>query len=424
VPFRWLGVRGRRHIVECGRLGRSTRAPVTATPPPDHQVAIVGAGPLGLAVAAHLRDAGVAPFICGHPMEFWRTQMPRGMFLRSSLRASSIASPRRELSLERWGSETGRATPSPLPLKDFVDYGEWYQRKVAPELDQRNVASVDSANGRFRLRLEDGEELHAAKVVIAAGIGLFGFIPAELRSLPAELVSHACAHSSFSGFAGRRVAVLGAGQSALESAALLHEAGAEVELIFRSEQILWLDPQPAWRLPKMGAPTAVGGPRTSWLVAAPDLYRLLPRVWQPLIAYRCIRPAASAWLHTRTDRVRMTPGHTIVKAEPRGGQLRLTLSAAEHRHVDHLLLGTGYQVDIRRYPFLAPELTGRLELVDGYPVLGPGLESSIAGLHFVGSSAAYSFGPVMRFVTGSWYSAPAVARRVLARRQPALAWAF
>ncbi len=384
----------------------------------------MGAGPLGLAVAAHLRDGGIRPFICGDPMSFWREQMPRGMLLRSPLRASNIGSPRGELALQRWADAERRELSSPLPLEDFVAYGQWFQRAAAEDLDRRRAASIESTGTGFRLVLEDGDELTATRVVVAAGIAPFAFIPGELRDLPRELVSHSSHHDDFAAFAGRHVAVVGAGQSALESSALLHEAGATVELIFRSQQIVWLDPMPAWRLPKMGAPTAVGGPRASWLAAAPDIFRRLPRASQPGLAYRCIRPAASAWLHTRTDEVAFTSAQRIVSAQERDGQLQIALSDSSERRVDHLMLATGFDVDIRRYPFLPAELTRQLALAGGYPVLRRGLESSLDGLFFAGAPAAHTFGPVMRFVTGSCYSAPAIARRVLGRRQPPISWAF
>ncbi|MGA2756929.1 MAG: NAD(P)-binding domain-containing protein [Solirubrobacteraceae bacterium] len=370
---------------------------MTATATPDHQVAIVGAGPLGLAVAAHLRDARVSAFVCGRTMEFWRDQMPPGMMLRSPLRATSISSPRRELSLERWSSSESRPTPSPLPLEDFIAYGEWFQQRAAPDLDPRKASSIEDAGGSFRIALEGGEELRVQRVVVAGGIAPFPYIPPELRALPPTLVSHSSQYGDLGHFAGRRVVVLGGGQSAVETAALLREAGADVELIFREDRIVWLDAQAAWRL---------------------------PQAWQPRIAFRCIRPAAAAWLHTRTDAVAMTAGETIVAAEPRGDQIHLALRSGAEREVDHLLLATGYEVDVRRYPFLTPGLLEKVQLIDGYPVLGPGLESSLPGLYFVGAPAARTFGPVMRFVTGSCYAAPAVARSFLGRRQPPLNWAF
>jgi FAD-dependent urate hydroxylase len=79
---------------------------------------------------------------------------------------------------------------------------------------------------------------------------------------------------------------------------------------------------------------------------------------------------------------------------------------------------------VRRYPFLAPELAAEVEVDNGYPRLRAGLESSVPGLHFLGAPAAQTFGPIMRFVVGTWYAAPSVTRRVLGRRQRPLATAF
>ncbi|HLW95350.1 MAG TPA: NAD(P)-binding domain-containing protein [Solirubrobacteraceae bacterium] len=399
---------------------------MTAAAPPDYRVAIVGAGPLGISVAAHLRDGGITPFICGHPMEFWRQQMPRGMLLRSPIRASSIASPRRELALDRWSAAEGTTIGTELPLSDFISYGDWFRRQAELDVDLRLAASISVSGDGFLLVLEDGSEVRADKVVVAGGIGRFAYFPPELRGLPAELVSHSSQQADLATFAGRHVAVLGSGQSAIESTALLHEGGADVELIFRSQAILWLDKPPPWRLPSMQAATGVGGPRASWLVASPDLFRLFPKRWQPPIAYHTIRPAGAVWLRPRTSEagVPMTASTTVRNATPQDGQLRLELSNGKHRLVDHLLLATGYEIDIRKYEFLPADLVDRLEMVKGYPVLRPGLESSLPGLYFVGAPAAISFGPVMRFVTGAQYAAPAVARHLLGQPQPRVAWSY
>jgi hypothetical protein len=100
------------------------------------------------------------------------------------------------------------------------------------------------------------------------------------------------------------------------------------------------------------------------------------------------------------------------------GKVRLALSDGGTRLVDHVVLGTGYEVDVRRYPFLEDALVSRLRVDVGHPVLRRGLESTVSGLHFVGAPAARSFGPIMRFVVGSWYAGPAVAERIRGRYRP------
>jgi len=142
------------------------------------------------------------------------------------------------------------------------------------------------------------------------------------------------------------------------------------------------------------------------------------------VSTRCIRPAGSGWLRPRVAEVTISCGRFATSAEERDGAVWLQLDDGSERIVEHVLLGTGYAIDVMRYPFLAPELTAQLETAAGYPRLRPGLESSVAGLHFLGAPAAWSFGPVMRFVVGTWYAAPAVTRRVLERRQPLLRFAF
>ena len=219
-----------------------------------------------------------------------------------------------------------------------------------------------------------------------------------------------------------RTAVIGSGQSALESAALLHEAGAGVEVLARAPSIRWLGELSGRVPPSRSAgqvlkevvslpPTDVGGRLNGWIAAAPDVFRKVPESLHPTISYRCIRPAGAGWLRPRLVDVPISCGRSVVGARVDGGAVELSLSDGSTRTVDHVLLGTGFSIDVRRYPFLGSGVLADLELAGGYPVLGPGLESSVAALHFVGAPAAYSCGPVMRFVVGSWYAAPAIARR-------------
>jgi NADPH-dependent 2,4-dienoyl-CoA reductase/sulfur reductase-like enzyme len=232
-------------------------------------------------------------------------------------------------------------------------------------------------------------------------------------------------------FAGRRVAVVGAGQSALESAAILHEHGAEVEILVRESLVRYIvvNDGSRGRVKQLvrsaaSAPTEVGPRGLSWVAAVPDLYRAVPSRIQPWVWYRCLIPFGSPWLAERLAGVPVATRCAVTGAARRNGHVHLSLSDGSERDVDHVLLGTGYRVDVGRYPFLSEEIVRGLRLVDGHPPLRSGLESRVPGLHFVGASAGRSFGPIMRFVVGSWYAAPTVASRIAGRRPRLMRRAF
>jgi hypothetical protein len=388
----------------------------------DGRVVVLGAGPMGLGVAAYLRAEGIPHAVFGRTLGFWREHMPRRMLLRSRARASSIAHPSRALRIEDWAA-AGRPLSNPITIDEFLSYGSWFQGQAVPDVDARFVERVAPLDGRgFGLVLDDGSTLEAPRVVVAAGLAPFPRRPAPFGGLPPDRCSHTVDHTSFEQFAGRSVVVVGSGQSALETAALLHEAGAQTEVIARSRTIVWLgdvrvDRPPSLR-ERMLPPTDVGGRVTGWTAAVPDVYRLIPKRRRTAFARRCSPPAGAGWLPERLAGVPLTLGRTIEDARVEGERVELRLAGGDARTVDHVVLGTGFDVDVTRYPFLDDAIRSRLRLEAGHPVLGRGLESSVAGLHFVGAAAARSFGPIMRFVVGSWYAAPAVADRVRGRYRP------
>ena len=384
-------------------------------------IAIVGAGPYGLSAAAHLRATkGLDIQVFGMPMSFWETHMPKGMLLRSPLAGSHLSDPARALTLQAYQAATGNQITAPLPLHRFTEYGRWFQSQAVPQTDPRKVARIEKNCTGFHLTLEDGETWKARRVIVAAGIESFAWQPQEFKHLPFELASHACAHCDLSHFVGKKVAVVGAGQSALESAALLNEIGAEVEVLARAPFVRWLWRQkwfhtfkPVARL--LYAPPDVGQAGLSHLVARPNLFRQLPRSVQNRWGKRAIRPAGAGWLNPRCAPIRITTGRAITSAAPSGGRVTLQLSDGTQRHVDHVLLATGYRVNIARYLFLSPQLLESIRRVDGYPQLDSGFQSSIVGLHFLGAPAAWSFGPLMRFVAGADFASAAVARGILTK---------
>jgi len=401
-------------------------------------VAVLGAGPYGLSVAAHLRESNLDFRVLGEPMSFWERQMPAGMLLRSPRVASHISDPRGRFTLDDY--ETAKGSPfvvkvppavtdfirqemaRKIPLQDFVNYGKWFLREADLPIEFRVVSRVDVASGGFQLHFDDGKSLRAGRVIIAAGIAPFARTPQPFAHLPASLVSHTSHHNDLSKFRGREVVVIGGGQSALESAVLLDEAGARVEVLIREPRVRWLGTKRRWMHSKVVAPMLYGradvGPAgVSLLVQRPNLFRRLPRAVQDWWGPRAIRPAASCWVKVRTENVRIHTSRFVVYARPLGERVLLELNDGSERVFDHVLVGTGYQVDIAQYPFLSALVLERIERVGGYPVLDEGFETSLAGLHFVGAPAAWSFGPLMRFVAGTEFASPAVAHRILHARQ-------
>jgi hypothetical protein len=383
----------------------------------DCNVAVIGGGPYGLSAAAYLRAAGVETRVFGKPMAFWQNQMPAGMCLRSNWGASHIADPQCELTLDAYCRENGNHISKPIPLERFVDYGLWYQRRAVPNLDQRSVCSVEIDARGFKLSLADGEEFTSRRVVVAGGISAFASRPAEFAAIPSALASHTSEHSDLGKFRGKQVVVIGAGQSALESAALFHEAGIPVEVIARTKTLNWVGLHP--RLHHLGVISKmlystrdVGPAGISRLVAMPHVFRRFPRGFQDRTAYRAIRPAGAGWLQPRIAEVPITLGREVVSAVVAGSQLRLRLDDGAERLVDHALLATGFRIDVSRYPFLSPSLLKQLETVDGFPVLNRGLESSIPRLHFLGKPAAWSFGPLLGFVSGAEFASNELIRSI------------
>jgi FAD-dependent urate hydroxylase len=385
-------------------------------------VTIVGAGPYGISAAAHLRTIeGLDVREFGEPMSFWDQNMPAGMLLRSNWTATQIADPGKSLTIEAYMGESGDHMAQPVPLEGFVRYGQWYQKKAIPDLDPRKIIRVEMDPKGFRVTLADGETLISKRVVVAAGIGPFARRPREFDGLPPSLASHTSQHRNLREFAGKKILVIGGGQSALESAALLHEGNAEAEVVSRSTHINWLSGWASTTLHKrlgrftrqlLYAPTDVGPAGISQLVARPALLRMLPRSLQDKLRKRAVRPAGARWLVDRLRNVPISLGRSVISVAAAGDQVNIRLDDGTNRTVDHVLLGTGYQVDVTKYDFLAPELAQSVRTFNGFPFLKEGLETSVPGLHILGAPAAWSFGPLMQFVSGTTYASRSLTRHI------------
>jgi NADPH-dependent 2,4-dienoyl-CoA reductase/sulfur reductase-like enzyme len=399
-------------------LNFNARASFTNGAAPRCDVAIVGAGPYGLAVKAALRSSDLDVRLFGPPMSFWRERMPEGMLIRSPWVATSFAHSASGLTLDDYERWLGERLPRRLPLQRFIEYGQWFQRRTSPEVDERRVASISQHSSGFAMELADGDRVHARRVVVATGIERFAVRPSAFDGLSPELALHTTELTRPRDFAGSSVVVIGGGQSALESAALLHEAGAGVQVLVRHPQVHWL--LRSQRLHAMGpvsqllyAPSDIGPAGLSRVLTFPDAFARIPWPTRTRLDRRAIRPAGSGWLVPRLAEVGIECNARVLSARPQDGCLALTLSSGETCRADHVVLGTGFRPDIVRHPFLDQELVRAVRSIDGYPVLNRGFESSVAGLYFLGAVAAGTFGPLLRFVAGAPFAASRVARHLV-----------
>jgi cation diffusion facilitator CzcD-associated flavoprotein CzcO len=388
-------------------------------------VAIVGAGPYGLSLAAHLDAHGVPFRIFGRPMDTWASHMPRGMFLKSEGMASDLWDPDRRYTLRRWCEQSNLAYGDyghPIPLDDLVGYGLWFQQELVPKVEEELVEEVESRPGELSLRLGGGEVVRARTVVMAIGCGAFAHVPASLRSLPAELVTHTWDLPDLATFTGTRVLVVGGGQSALESAALLAEEGATVHVLVRKPQLAWnpfpSDEQPT-RWSRVRHPVSgLGSGWKLWLCAnRPTAFTALPERTRLQAVRTILGPAGGWWLRNRVEgRLQVTLGHHIRSARATGDGVVVEAADGSGSEVqleaDHVVAATGYRVSVHDAGLWGPRLQQSLVAARGYPELSRTFGSSVPGLYFVGLAAALRFGPVMRFLYGAGFTADHLARHL------------
>ncbi|RXG96231.1 NAD(P)-binding domain-containing protein [Bradyrhizobium zhanjiangense] len=382
----------------------------------DAEVAIIGAGPYGLAVAAHLQAAGVDHLIFGYPMEMWRRHMPEGMLLKSDGFASNLYDPKNAFPLSRFCSEHSieySDTLVPVRLKTFIDYGMAFQERFAPALKETMVHSLRQHGNGFEFDLENGGCVRVRRVVLATGIGQFRYLPAPLAALETGLVSHSYDHHDLGQFAGRSVAVIGGGASAIDLAALLKECGSDVTLICRRENLVFANPPSAkeslWQ--RIRRPRSGIGPglKSRMCTDAPLLFHFMPDGFRGEVVRRHLGPAAGWPMKVMFDgRVPVLSGRELVSASVSGGRVRLELRSSTGdiagMSVDHVIAATGYRTDVGRLNYLDQSVLSRLAHVNEAPRLSTRFESSLEGLFFVGPVAANSFGPMLRFAFGAGFA--------------------
>jgi thioredoxin reductase len=370
------------------------------------------------------------PYVFGQTMGFWKQNMPGKMLLRSKSEASNISAPQKHLSIEAYEKATRRRLADPLPIEDFIAYGEWFQKQVVPDLDTRQVQKLSHDGSVFTLALTDGDQIQAKSVVLALGIGFFLYRPEQFADVPRELAPHTSDVADLSRFEGKRVAVIGKGQSALEYAAILHESGAEVEVITRAPEIAYrpfawrknlfrkLTPWPLRAFShRVLPPTDLGDIKTARKMADPELFRKQTPEVQEKLLKDCARPVGAYWLPSRLKDVAVKTNASVLRAQACGGGVKLELSNGTTSQVDFVMLATGYKIDISKYSILDSSLKAQIQMTpDGYPLLDTGLQTSVKGLYMAGVVGERTLGPTLRFVTGTSNAGPRLAAAIAGKR--------
>ena len=399
--------------------------------------AIIGAGPYGLSIAAHLRNSGISYRIFGKPMQSWREHMPKGMMLKSDGFASNLYDPEGAFTLRDFCAEQGipfHDTEIPVSLDTFAKYGVAFRERFVPDLEEKNVISVVRLPEGFLLKLDSGEQVYARRVVLAIGITHFKYIPEVFSHLSSEYVTHSYDHHELDRFRGRSVAVIGAGASAIGLAALMNQAGCDVQLVARRSKLEFHSgPTPGKRRSlwqRIRNPQSGLGPniKSRFYADYPNLFRFFPEDLRVKLVRVTLGPAAG---YTSKELfigiVPTLTGVMLERAEVVGGKVRLTVRSIDGSQklvtVDHVIAGTGYKVTVNRMQFLSPEIRRELALTQASPALSGEFESSLPGLYFVGLPAAHTFGPVMRFAFGARFAAGRVTKslvRAAARQKASL----
>jgi lysine/ornithine N-monooxygenase len=375
-------------------------------------VAVIGAGPFGLSVAAHLNDRPVRVF--GAPMQTWRTRMPPDMRLRSDWDKTSLSAPGDRGSIDVWSRAEDEPREEPIPLTKFLRYADWFRGTFVPENDPSDVAQIERAAGVFRVTTAEGTEADARLVVIAVGVTPFPHAPPPFDAVMGDGIGFAIERQDYEAYRGGRVIVVGGGQGGLEAAALARRAGAEVELVIRSQLRWFTDREPyrprgrlQQRIYRLAYPVVgYGPPPLNRLALNPDVFAALPLAARRSVARRILRAGGSPWVRGEIEgKVRVTEGVAVEGVQRRGELIELQLSDGSAREADAVVVSAGFRFGLDRLGFLSPTVKAAVGVRDGWPVLDRYFRSTDPDLLFVGFAAERRFGPIARFVSGSRFTA-------------------
>ena len=380
---------------------------------PDRlDVAVVGAGPFGLSVAAHLPQRKVRVF--GEPMQTWRTRMPPDMLLRSDWEETSLSAPADRGAIDVWARAMDEPREEPIPLQTFLRYADWFRQTFVRESDPTDVRAVERAGDLLRVTTSAGDDVDARRIVVAVGVTPFPYAPPPFDAAMGDGITFAIESQDYSAYRGGRIVVVGGGQGGLESAALALRAGAEVELVVRSKLRWFTDREPyrprgpvRRRLYRLAYPVVgYGPPVLNRLALHPDAFAALPPPVRRRVAKRILRAGGSPWVRSIVEgRIAVREGVAVTGVRRSGDGFELQLDDGSSRRADAVVVSAGFRFALDRLSFLSPSVRAAIAVRDGWPQLDRCFRSTDPDVLFIGFAAERRFGPIARFVSGSRFTA-------------------
>jgi FAD-dependent urate hydroxylase len=310
--------------------------------------------------------------------------------------------------------QLSRETVEPISLQLYLDYAQWFQEQAGISVTTDRVTRLDrdDGGGGYRAVLAGGGTIEARAVVVAIGLETFAHTPRELTDkIPEGRWSHTRDFVDAAAARGRRMLIVGGRQSAYEWAALLHEAdAADVHVSHRHARPAFVASDWDWVQPLVERFESEPG----WYQAltAEEQAAMRQRFWaegrlklEPWLAPRVDQPGISIRPRTLLNRCERLPDESM----------RAHLDSGPPIDVDHVILATGYAVDVCRVGFFAAgNLASRVAVRLGCPELDAFLQTSLPGLYWTSMAATQAFGPFFAFTVSARTSARLIGRSLRA----------
>jgi len=360
--------------------------------PINTKLLIIGAGPFGLSMSAYCLQNNIDHIVLGRSMDFWKNNMPAGMKLRSAydwhLDPSGIDT------FEKFMHEQGLKIDdySPVPLELYLEYAVWFsrQKNINPINNMVTKLDYDEEKSEFIAEIDNGDLIISKNVLLAIGFKYFKNIPSEFSvQIPEDMYTHTCDINSFDRFKDKKCLIVGGRMSAFESAALLNESGAkEVNVSFRHNMPEFIESEWDWVTPLLEK-----------MAENPGSYLNLKESEKDKIGKRFFgegRLKMEPWLKPRLDHdsIHILPDteiNEIILSD--NEELKVNFNYGDHISIDHVILATGYKVNIKDVPFLNNgNILETLKVTSGYPELDSHMQTSISGLYATSMLATRDFG--------------------------------